>query len=277
VVAETAPLAAALAAACARGRAAHPAITVDDGAFAAHLGRAAAAAGAAASAVDGLAVEDLYLACGCLAGDQAAVAALTAQHGATIRAAIARVVRGPDAAEVEQQLLDGLVVGTAASPPKLATYAGKAPLERWLSVAAQRAALMWLRDNREEARARDGAAGEPPLGGHTHPETAYLKERYRGDFARALKEALERLPERERVILRLQLVSGLSAEKIGTMFGVTQPTVSRWLAAAREALLDDIKATLGQQLGTSSDELASLAGMVASRLDLSLSTLLRSG
>jgi hypothetical protein len=59
------------------------------------------------------------------------------------------------------------------------------------------------------------------------------------------------------------------------MFSVSQPTVSRWLAAAREKLLDDIKRALGARLGTSSAELASLAGMVASRLDLSLSALLK--
>jgi RNA polymerase sigma-70 factor len=76
--------------------------------------------------------------------------------------------------------------------------------------------------------------------------------------------------------LRLHLVNGVSAEKIGKMFSVSQPTISRWLAAAREKLLEDIKRDLGARLGTSSTELASLAGMVASRLDLSLSALLKS-
>jgi hypothetical protein len=67
----------------------------------------------------------------------------------------------------------------------------------------------------------------------------------------------------------------VSVEKIGKMFAVSQPTASRWLAAAREALLADIKTTLGARLGASSEELASLAGMVASRLDLSLSMILK--
>jgi hypothetical protein len=38
-----------------------------------------------------------------------------------------------------------------------------------------------------------------------------------------------------------------------------------------------MKATLAERLGTSSQEVQSLAGLVASRLDLSLSMLLRSG
>ena len=76
-------------------------------------------------------------------------------------------------------------------------------------------------------------------------------------------------------MLRLHAVNGLSVDKIAKMFGVSQPTMSRRLAAARQTLLDDIKTALGRRLGASSEELASLAGMVASRLDLSLSTLLR--
>ena len=106
---------------------------------------------------------------------------------------------------------------------------------------------------------------------------AFLKERYRGEFEQALRQALERAGERERVLLRLHLVNGLTVQAVGKMYGVSQPTASRWLAAARDALLEDIKGTLAERLGTSSEELASLAGLVASRLDLSLSALLRSG
>ena len=264
-----------LAAACARGRSAFGQIALDDRAFARHLARAIKINAADPSSISALAVEDLYLTCACLAGSEGAVAAFNARHGATVRGAIARIVRGTDAGEIEQQLLNDLLVGSAASGPRIGSYAGKAPLDRWLGVSAQRAALMWLRENKTEARARDGAAAEPGASGNTHPEMAFLKERYRSDFERALKEALERLPERERTLLRLHIVNGVSVEKIGKMFAVSQPTASRWLAAARVALLDDIKATLGNRLGASSGELASLAGMVASRLDLSLSMLLK--
>jgi len=265
-----------LAAACARGHAAFGTLVLDDQTFAKHLAHVIKASGSEASAISTLAIEDLFLACACLAGVEGAAAAFSARHGATIRGTIAKIVRGADNGEVEQQLVASLLVGSAAGPARIGSYAGKAPLDRWLGVAAQRAALMWLRENRTEARARDGAAAEPAAGGDTHPEMAFLKDRYRGDFEQALKESLARLPERERTLLRLHLVNGVSVEKIGQMFAVSQPTASRWLAAARETLLGDIKSTLGNRLGASSQELASLAGMVASRLDLSLSMLLRS-
>ena len=264
-----------LAAACARGHAAFGELVLDNLTFARHLARTIKRGAADPRAISALAMEDLFLACACLTGINGAAAAFSARYGATIGRTIARIVRGADNGEVEQQLVASLLVGSVAAPARIGSYAGKAPLERWLGVAAQRAALMWLRENRAETRAREGAAAEPAASGNTHPEMAFLKDRYRGDFEQALRESLGRLPERQRTLLRLHIVNGVSVEKIGQMFAVSQPTASRWLAAARETLLDDLKATLRNRLGASSQELASLAGMVASRLDLSLSMLLR--
>ena len=259
-------------AAVVRARDALPDIVLDEEAFARHL--TSVAAGASPAEVSALAIEDLYLACACVAGAPGSVAAFTARHGEGVRNAIARVVRGADAAEIEQRVLEELLVGAADGRPKLASYAGRAPLERWLSVAAHRAALMWLRENRAEGRARDGAAGQPAPG-DPQPEVGFVKERYRGEFEQALKQAVSRAPERDRVLLRLHFVNGLTMESIGKMYGVSQPTASRWLATAREGLLEQIKAILTARLGASSGELASLAALVASRIDLSLSLLLR--
>jgi RNA polymerase sigma-70 factor (ECF subfamily) len=264
-----------LSAACARGRAGFAELALDEVVFVRHLARVIGVGEAGLEPLDALPIEDLYLVCACLTAAPGAVAAFESRHDATIRGAIARMVPPSDVDEARQQLMQSLLVGSEASPPKLGTYAGKAPLDRWLGVSAQRAALMWLRSNRAEHRARDAAANEAAASPDAHPETAYMKERYRGEFEVALGEALARLPDRDRVLLRLHLVNGVSVEKIGKMFSVSQPTASRWLAAARAKLLDDIKEVLRARLGASSSELASLAGMVASRLDLSLSMLLK--
>jgi RNA polymerase sigma-70 factor, ECF subfamily len=261
--------------ACARGRAAFGQLALEDTVFVRHLARVVGVGLDGVEPIDALSIEDLYLACACLTRVPGAVAAFEARHGATMRGAIARMVAQSDIDEARQRLVQSLLVGSEVAPPKIGSYAGKAPLDRWLGVSAQRAALMWLRENRAETRARDAAANEVAGTPEAHPETAYVKEKYRGEFEVALGEALERLPDRDRVLLRLHLVNGVSVDKIGKMFSVSQPTASRWLAAAREKLLGDIKQVLGARLGTSSAELASLAGMVASRLDLSLSMLLK--
>jgi RNA polymerase sigma-70 factor (ECF subfamily) len=75
----------------------------------------------------------------------------------------------------------------------------------------------------------------------------------------------------------MHLVNGLSIEKVGKMLGVSQSTVSRWLASARETLLGDIKTNLGNRLGVTSAQLASLARLVASHLELGLSQALETG
>jgi len=262
-----------LAAAYVLGRATFADLDLDAARFSSHLRLVVARLGAG-NTLDGLMIEDLYLACACLERVPGAVEALLKRHGGVIRAAIAPIAPEADRSEIEQHLLDGLLVGSAGSPPKLASYSGKAPIGRWLQVSAQRAALMSLRSGDVEARAREGA-GAQPLASVMGIESSYLKERYRGEFEQALKEALDRVSDRERIMLRMHLVNGLSVEAIGKMFGVTQPTASRWLARAREALLDDIKAALATRLGVSSEELASLAGLVASGFDMNLSQALK--
>lgn len=260
-----------LAAACARARAAFPGVAYDDARFVADLARSANTTDPAA--LGALAVEDLFLAGACLANVPGAVELFRARYRETIRSAAGRIVPAGDVDEMEQHLLDQMLLGSVRAAPKLVGYGGRAPLDRWIAVAAQRAALMWLREHKTEARARSAAAREPAA--DVHPEAAFLKEQYRDDVQQAMAEALGRLPERDRLLLRLHLVNGVSLEKIGKMFSVSQPTVSRWLAAARETVREDIKKTLGARLGSSSAEIASLAGMVASRLELSMSLILR--
>src|SRR4051812_9076985 len=77
-----------LAALCARGRAAHPDLALDDLAFVAHLGRCAAPIAGGPAPVH---AEDLYLACAAVSGAAAAVERLRREHRPTI-AAYLRVI-----------------------------------------------------------------------------------------------------------------------------------------------------------------------------------------
>lgn len=107
------------------------------------------------------------------------------------------------------------------------------------------------------------------------PELALIKEKYRAPFRQALKEALSALPDRERLIMRLNLVSGMSVEGIGKMYGVSQSTASRWLARARECVIETAQRRLRGRLDVSPDEMRPLAALVVSQLDLSVSRVLR--
>ncbi|HLK90272.1 MAG TPA: sigma-70 family RNA polymerase sigma factor [Polyangia bacterium] len=256
------------AAAFARGRAAYPQLAVDHEAFARHLARAAGWIPDAATLAT-LVVEDLFLACACLTNVAGAADTIIALHGDVIRHTIERTIGDSNSDEIAQGVISDMIVGSPTSAPEIGNYAGRAPLARWLEVVARRAAFRWLRAERKTAGVAALAAAEPFLGA-TAPEIALFRERYGLDFQRALQSALGRAPESDRAILRLYLVSGVTVEKIGKMLGVSQSTASRWLARAREDLLSDLTAILKERLGISSDEIESLARLLASRLDLSI-------
>jgi RNA polymerase sigma-70 factor (ECF subfamily) len=267
-------LASDLAAACARGRGASRQLALDDATFARYLARVLKDSSKSPATIRGLPVEDLYLACACCERLEAALAAFRARYRPTIHESVKAVIPTAEVEDVREQFLEEMLVGTGAAPPKIGTYLGKASLARWVNIGARRAALMWLRKNQAEGRVRRAVASDPTAKNEANVEATYIKERYRREFEQALAQALKRLPERDVVVLRLCLVNGVSVEKIGKMYKVSQSTISRWLAAAKATLLADVKKTLRRQLGTSSNELASLARMVASRLDLTLTSVL---
>jgi RNA polymerase sigma-70 factor (ECF subfamily) len=275
---DSAALEAQLQAVIARGRAAYPQLPIDELTFVAHLARSVARRACdGPTTLEQLEAEDMYLAHACLQRVPGAVDAFDGRCGRRLRAVLATVAKSSELrAEAEQRVRDLLLVGTPDAPARIANYGGQAPLERWVAVVAQRQVVTMLRADATEQRARDGAALEAAVAAAAPaPELAYVKERYRGDFERAMSEALAALGERDQLLLRLHLVSGVSVESIGKMYGVSQSTASRWLAQARDAVSTHIERLLRERLRLSPDELASLAGLVASQIQVSISRLLK--
>ena len=73
------------------------------------------------------------------------------------------------------------------------------------------------------------------------PELAYLKERYRDAFTDALSAAVSALSDRDRTLLRLYHVDGLSLEAMAALYRVHLSTVSRWLTCARENVAEVLR------------------------------------
>ncbi|HSY38666.1 MAG TPA: sigma-70 family RNA polymerase sigma factor [Polyangia bacterium] len=265
-----------LAAIVARGREAHPELSLDSELFIRQVARCVARTLALPlEAAESLAIDDLYLAGACAVGAGGAAATFERLCGTRMRAALATVVKSTDLrAEVEQHARDVLLIGAGKAAPKITEYRGQGPLGRWVSVVATGLAISVVRADQTELRVRDAAARElaPAV---AQPEIELARKRYREDFESALGEAISALDPRRKVLLRLQLVRGISVEKIGKMYGVSQSTASRWLAEAREAIRDEMDRLMRGRLDLSRDELASLAGLVASQLDLSMSRLLK--
>jgi len=255
-----------------RGRAGHPEFGVDGASFAAHLGHCGAA-------VEGLGsreihAEDLYLCCAALIGDEVAVRALRDRHQAVLPAYVGPIDRArPFLDEVEQRLWDSALIRAADRPPKLASYSGKGPLVAWIGVAAQRIALMMRRSEAAEKRALGNVAAET-RSALADPELAFIKENLREPFESALKQAIASLDDRQRMIYSLHIVDGLTVERIGTMYGVSHTTISRWLASARADIVAEARRLLERDAHIAADEFDSLARLLASQLDLSSSLVL---
>jgi RNA polymerase sigma-70 factor (ECF subfamily) len=218
---------------------------------------------------------DLYIAFACARGDAVAIALFEQHFLREVEHAAAKLRVSPTLAdEAKQVVRDLLFVGREDKPPAIGQYSGRGDLRGWTRVVAMRELL--------KLRSRD--AKEVPIGDEAlldalspanDPELELAKSRYREVFGTAFRDALARLPAKDRALLRHLLIDGFSLDVIGGMYGVHRATAARWVASARQDLLDGTKAQLALALSLSDREVESVIRVVRSRLDLSVERLLR--
>lgn len=217
---------------------------------------------------------DLRLAAACARGDPAALRELERRFLGEVPAYVARLDSTPAfAAEVQQRLRVKLLVSEGGAPPRIASYTGRGPLGAWLRVAAIRTARDLLRGRRDRPLDDDGAI---PLGSvRRDPELEYMKKHYREDLAEAFAKTLAARSDKERNVLCLYYVEGMSSAAIGKLYGVEGATVRLWIKQYRGALLDEMRRAVGERLRLDASELESVVRLVQSQLDVSISGLLR--
>jgi RNA polymerase sigma-70 factor, ECF subfamily len=212
---------------------------------------------------------DLYLACACAQGNDAALREFEQHYLAGIRGAVARIDNAPDfLTEVQQLLRERLFVGDSA---KINEYRGNGPLAGWVRTAAVRTALNLRRTPRRELSPDDLRPPDEPL----DPEAALLRDQYREEISRAIRNALQTLTPEDRVLLRWTYLDRLTLAKIGVLQGVSAPTVHRRLTATMAALIAAVRSELATRLELSRASLDSLIRGVDSQMDISLSQLFR--
>lgn len=217
---------------------------------------------------------DLYLTCGCSAGNPSALSLFETAFLSKVPAFVSRLALPESTlAEVTQTLRTSLFVGSATSPAKIRDYSGQGALAGWLRVVAMRTALSLLRKRKDHSLEELG--GDDQLMAATeNPELLYLKNRYQNEFKEAFAAALAQLSSEQRNLLRLHLIDGMSIDKLGAVFQVHRATAARWLHSARESVFAETHRFLKQRLGLSQTELDSLVRVLRSQLDLSVARLL---
>lgn len=217
---------------------------------------------------------DLYLACALSVGNERALLAFESKVLPEVEAAVRRVDAAPSfLGEIRQALRVHLFVREAERPARIENYRGTGPLLAWVRAAALRLAQNAKRGERPTV-SKDEILSEL-VASEPDPELRHLKTLYRSEFARALRGAFAGLPERQRLILRLHYLDGLRLKPIARLYSVDESTVSRWLKSAQAAVADAAYQTLSRELSLPKDRLESVARMVQSQLELSLSRLLR--
>lgn len=216
---------------------------------------------------------DLYLACACGDGDTAAHQLFARIYDAVIRAALRHFAAlGGELDDAVQRTLGRLLVSRGDEPAKIALYSGRAELASFVRVVATRVALSMLRGH--DRRATDDSGLDLLASGDDDPELAYLKELYRDEFRAAFAIAVQRLPSRDRSLLRYQIVEGLSIDEIAAIYDRPRSSVGRHLLEARARLVQDTRVVMRAQLGVDDDELRSILRLVRSAVDVSVRRLL---
>lgn len=163
--------------------------------------------------------------------------------------------------DLHQLALARLVLGDR---PRALEYAGQGPLGAWLRALAVRLAI----DERRRVSREPLPADEVGvfLGAHLsreEPQRALTAQR----VAAAIRAALATLPARERALLRLHHLEGLTLDALAQMYGVHRATLARWLSDARALVLQQTRVQLMTSCGA--DELSAALDSVQSMLEVS--------
>ncbi len=237
------------------------------------LARFLASKGLSADARSPERLEELALTQACSVNLPNAIGCLEASFGRAIREAITRASASGDVDEMAQRVRLRLFTQTPARGAKIAEFTGEGALTAWLRTVATRVALT----------AVSATADTDQLEAHLEklvlelpsPEDRVARDQARAMLKRVLSQAVRALGPRERTLVKLSGVDGLTMEQIGVVYGVHKATVSRWLGSIRADLLRATQQVMREQLKLSSSEAFELVGAAGSQLELSISRLLQ--
>lgn len=266
----TEALEAALRAALAEGAAAWPRVPPLKDAFVRYLAaQVSTTAASLSAAVSSLRAKDLYLCCGCALGVPTAIAALDEAFLRPLPGQLKLATR--DADDLLQLLREQLLTG---NPPGIADYSGAGSLRRYLQVAARRRWLSLRRSMDAHVEERGLRELGEALRASGDLDLEYLHRHTLPKVQEAIVAACALLSEPQRCLLGFYYVQAMTERSLALLQGKSQPTLHRELAAAKQALKDEVRRQCGLRLRLSDSSLDSLLDRLRSHLDLHLSQLL---
>jgi RNA polymerase sigma-70 factor, ECF subfamily len=266
----------ALATAAKAGAAAWPDVSIWSERFVGYLTERADATMPPLEAIARLHIADLYLACGCASGDQAATDILAARHAPRLRGVVGAI--DPAAAFVDE-VMEELRVALLAEPTseregKIAQYRGRVPLTQWLEESARRRALTL----KGGAKPFDDLATVAAMERAT-PSVDCLRLRYPNGFGQMVTDgaskALAALSSNDRHLLRSHLIEGFSLRKLAHIRGANVNIVARDFALARAAIQRHVRDELATRAGLSGQDVTAVMGALFTRINLGINAALK--
>lgn len=253
-------------------RAAFPAVRVSDERFFRFVVERLVADGVLDEALLDRHAADLFLACACADGDQAAISIVEGLYFAAEVDVPCRRSGVVTPEEMRQRVRTKLFVGPE---PRIVSYAGRSSLRAWLRAVIGRLLIDASRERPREQPASDGdfsgvvAAGEDA-------DLRLARRTYHEALEAAFVLAAERLSTRDKNILRYGLAEGLNIDQIGAIYGVHRVTAHRWLQQARASFAEQIRAVMMDRLRMSPSEYGSMVRLVMSQFDVTIARVLGS-
>lgn len=232
-------------------RTAYPGVALSDAEFVGFIAQKLDAG----AALETLRTSDLFLACACARRDPVALAFVERDTFAEVETAHRRFPQAGIALDdLRQRMREKVFFRT---PPAIAGYAGVGALRSWVRASAINLLInIAHRETREEPTELE--IFDDVIGAAPGAEAAYLKLACRADFEVALAAAMRGLSDRDKNLLRHAFVDLRSVDEIGAIYAVHRATAARWVAAARDKLVEATLTELMRRLRISEAEARSI-------------------
>jgi RNA polymerase sigma-70 factor (ECF subfamily) len=201
-------------------------------------------------------VSSVYLCIACSDGSEAACGLLEARYFPALKVGISKFDARADVVDdILQELRCRLLVGPTA---RIRGYGGRGVFSGWLRAVARTVAVDFVRVRGAQIRRvkclslSNVSAELMHAAPAATPEEQVHCQRNSTSIQRALCKSIQALPERERRLLSLYYVGGLTIDQLGASYGLNRSTIARQInrsvQTVRRGLRDDLRPSSGAPL-----------------------------
>lgn len=225
-------------------------------------------------------IDDLYFACALSRGVPGALAAFERTVLQKLKRSLLQTYQsGSFVDDVCQALRERLFVQCLKADserPRIADYRGRAPLQSWVRVIANRLAVDLHRRERARHEYPLETGEKSPLSSLSEilvrrcsQELDLIRSELAPELKSAITTALATLSDEAHNLLRLHYVSGLSLTAIGRILQKEPSTILRRLTKARAEVYQSTYRSLAGRLKVSATEFDSILHALGSKLEIS--------